>query len=304
MKVYVRMKPTSTSAASQAVEFIIPQMLQGPVGTVDFLSESITSLSNGNYEYSTNRSSWTAVSVTNGSWDISSLLSTSSKTLYLRYAATNTTPITNYTAFSIAARPSAPSTVSFVYNDERYPEKAVLSGATSAMQYKMDTDDEWTNITGEEIVFDIPSSATKYYIRTKSTADSWSSANKALTLAKRKSAPSCSYSASTELISNLKTTMEISIDGGSYTPVEATTYDMSSLVDTLTGEETLEVRVRVKATTTAPASVEKILTIGARATSTATATEPEFSAEVTNEENTSSSTDSTSPSNNLLTEIN
>lgn len=121
---------------------------------------------------------------------------------------------------------------------------------------------------------------------------------------KRKSAPSCSYSASTELISNLKTTMEISIDGGSYTPVEATTYDMSSLVDTLTGEETLEVRVRVKATTTAPASVEKILTIGARATSTATATEPEFSAEVTNEENTSSSTDSTSPSNNLLTEIN
>lgn len=265
VKVYVRMKPTSTAAASLAVEFIIPQMLPGPVGTIDFLSESITSLPNGNYEYSTNRSSWTAVTVTNGSWDISSLLSTSSKTLYLRYAATGTTPITNYTAFSIAARPSAPSTVSFVYNDAGYPEKAVLSGATSAMQYKMETDAEWTDITDEKIVLDIPSSATKYYIRTKSTVDSWSSANKTLTLAKRGSAPSCSYSASTELISSLKTTMEISIDGSAYVPVEATTYDMSQYVDTLSGDETIEVRVRTKATASAPASLDKVLTIGARA---------------------------------------
>lgn len=263
--VYVRMEPTSTASASKPVEIVIPQMLPGPIGTIDYLHESIVDLINGEYEYSFNKTTWTAHAVTDGTFNVSSLLSSSTKKMYLRYAATATAPISNYTTISLAERPEAPTSPKFVYNDPDYPDQVVLTGLTADMQYQQNDSEEWLDVTEEQIVFDVPNSSTAYYVRTKSTTDSWASLNARLTLARRSSAPSCTYDESKELISGVKSTMEISIGGEAYTPIKSgTTYDVSDLVDNLSGDETIEIKIRVKATATAPASKEKILIIGAR----------------------------------------
>lgn len=262
VKVYIRTKATTTAAASLPVEFTIPQMLNGPVGTVEFLTESISGLENGTYQYSTNASSWYSITVTNGKWDISSLISTSSKTLYLRKAATSTTPITFYTTFKIPARPSAPSTPAFVYNDANYPGKAVLNGLNAGMQYKKSTDTEWTNVPSDVgIVFDIPATSVTYYVRNKATEQAFISSNKSITLSKAGSAPSCSYSSTTEKITSLSTRMEMKIGNGAYEDVTATTFSTTELIDNITKGSTLTIAIRYKATATAPASLEKVFTL-------------------------------------------
>lgn len=262
VKVYVRTKATTTAAASLPVEFTIPQMQEGPTGTVEFLTESITDLENGTYQYSTNASSWYSLTITNGKWDISSLISTSSRTLYLRKAATSTTPITSYTTFKIPARPSAPSTPIFVYNDPNYPGKAVLNGLNDGMQYKKSSDTEWINISSDTgIVFDIPTTSVTYYVRNKATEQAFISANKSITLSKAGSTPSCSYNSTTEMITSLSTRMEMKIGSGAYEDVTATTFSTTELIDSLLNGRTLTITIRFKATATAPASLEKVFTL-------------------------------------------
>ncbi len=58
--------------------------------------------------------------------------------------------------------------------------------------------------------------------------------------------------------------MEMSIDGAPYESVSGTTYDVSYLIDSLSGGETIEIKVRTKATSTAPASKDKIITLNSR----------------------------------------
>lgn len=267
VKVYVRTKATTTAAASLPVEFVIPQMVVGPTGTISYLDEAIVGLSNGNYQYSTNGTSWAALTITNESWDISSLIGTSAKTLYLRKAATDTAPVSAYTSFSIAARPVAPTAPKFIYNDSRYPGKAVLSGLSSGMQYKKSTDAVWTNVTDanvNEIVFDTPQAAGTYYVRNGTTNAKFASANKSLTLVKPGAVPNCIYNSTTEIISSLSTSMEMRIGDGLYTRVTGTTFSTTALIDGLPSGSNLIIRIRIMATATAPASAERVITLYSR----------------------------------------
>lgn len=237
--------------------------LSGGSSSMEYKGD-IVGLSNGDYHYSTNKSSWTEFTVTDGRWNVSSLLSASTKMVYLRYAETSTTPVSNYTTFELQRRPTAPTTPAFVYNDSNYPEQVLLTGITSDMQYRMADGTDWIDITGEKLVFDIPDTSVTYYIRTKSTTERWASVNKSLTLSQRPSAPSCTYSSNKETISGLSTTMEMSINGEPYEPVTGTTYSVSSLIDSLSSGESMEIKIRTKATTTAPASKDKVITLNAR----------------------------------------
>lgn len=267
VKVYVRTKATTTAAASLPVEFTIPQMVVGPTGTISYLDEAIVGLANANYQYGTNGTSWTALTVTNGMWDISSLIGTSAKTLYLRTAATDTEPVSAYSTFSISARPAAPKTPRFIYNDSRYPGKAVLSDVTSGMQYRKSTDAAWINITDtnvNDIVLDIPTATTTYYVRNGTTAEAFASSNKSISLAKPGTAPSCTYNSTTEMISSLSTSMEMQIGNGAYVPVSETTFSTTTLIDSLPSGSNLIIRIRRMATETAPSSVEKTFTIYSR----------------------------------------
>lgn len=259
IQVYIRMKATTTAAASLPVEFTIPRKLSGPEGVIEYSSESIVGLPNGAYQYSTDKAAWKSVTITNGRWDISTLISTSSRTLYLRKAATGTEPVSDYTAFKISARPTAPKTPVFVYND--LAGRAILDGVTLDMQYRKSTDTVWTDVNNEAgIIFSIPAASETYYVRTRANDQSFASANKSLTLVKQGAAPGCTYSSKTETITSLTTKMEMKIGTDIYRPVEATSFSTTDLIDHLyTG--TLTISVRTQATATAPASKEKVFTL-------------------------------------------
>ena len=136
VEIYVRYKPTSTASASLPAIITIPQLSPEPVGSVDYRNEAIVNLQDGNYEYSFNATGWSAVTVTNGIWDISTRIKSTPVTIYLRWAATDTAPASAYSTFSIPARPAAPSTPKFIYNDSQHPGNAVLSGLSNGMQYR------------------------------------------------------------------------------------------------------------------------------------------------------------------------
>lgn len=260
--VYVRMKPTSTMAASRAVEITIPPLTNGPVGRVDYTNEAIVGLENGKYQYSTTGSSWTALTVSNGQWNISNLISTSARTLHLRWAATSTTPISGATLFNIPARPATPSSLTFDYS---ITGQATLTGVTTAMQYRKSADTMWTDVPSNNgVVFDIPASSTTYYVRVKATTQSFASSNRTITLSRAGSAPSCTYDSTNELIKSLTTKMEMRIGNGAFSPVTSTTFSTTDLINTIAPGSSIVIQVRTMATAKAPASANRVITLYAR----------------------------------------
>ncbi len=260
--VYVRMKPTNTMAASKPVEFTIPPLANGPVGRVDYTNETIVGLENGNYQYSTTGSSWTALTISNGQWNISKLIGTSAKTLHLRWAATSTTPISGATLFNIPARPATPSSLTFDYSVHG---QATLKGVTTAMQYKKSTETTWTDVQSNDgVVFEIPAVSTSYNVRVKATAQSFASANRTITLYKAGSAPSCTYDLNNEQIKYLSTKMEMQIGGGAFSPVTETSFSTTDLINTIPQGGSIVIQVRNMATVTSPTSAHKVFTLYAR----------------------------------------
>lgn len=264
--ILVRYKPTSTNSASHEKSFTIAKLLEGPTGTVDYDNEVISGFDNNTaYQYyvgnPSGTSTWSNAVIDNGNFDISKIITTSAKTVNIRKAGTNTTPITHYTAFSIPARLQAPTTPAFLYNDESHYDKAVLSGVTSDMEYKISNDTSWTSVGNDDVVIDIPNASTTYYVRYKATSENFASQNKSITLSKSATAPTPAYNSTTENITGLSSTMEISYNGSEYTAIEAgvTYLNMSERINELT--EMLTVNIRKTATSTAPASANKTITI-------------------------------------------
>lgn len=273
--VYVRTKPTTKNAASKPIEFTIPKLLEGPSGTVEYDNEIISGLEPGAYQYSLNSTSWTNLNITDGTWKLSSLITTSARTIYLRKAATTTTPITAYTVFKIPRRPVAPTTPKFIYNDVDNPDKIIFSGLTTDMEYRRSTDTDWTNVPASGLVYDPQTTSVIYYVRNKATTDTWASAYKSVTMTAMPKAPTISYNKSTETLTKLGTAYEISFDGGAYTALTSSTYNLSAQIDNIPSNGALLVSVRRRATSTAPAGLVATLTVYARETTAADTSELE-----------------------------
>jgi hypothetical protein len=269
VSIELRFSPSSTNSASLPVTFTIPHLLSGPDGFVDYANEAISGLSTDReYQYyigaspSINSTSWLSANVIDGKFDLSSIVTSSSNiTINLRFAETATLPISNHTAFSVSGRPSAPNTVSFVYNNALYPNQAVLAGATTDMEWRISTDSAWTSIESLDVAFSLPTSNTTYYVRTKPSATSLASSNKSITLRAAGTAPTSYYNSATETIMGVSTSMEISINNSGYTDVTSSTYSLSDALSLMETGETLIVTVRYKATSTNPASQVTTLTI-------------------------------------------
>ena len=104
-----------------------------------------------------------------------------------------------------------------------------------------------------------------YNIRFKSDGQHWPSSTRNLTLVAKPAAPRCIYDVNTETISGLTTAMEIAFNDEPYNPIlSGTTYKLSYLIDNLSVNDTLEVKIRLIATASTPAGQETIFTIGAR----------------------------------------
>lgn len=86
VKIYVRLKPTNSASASLPMEIVIPKLALGPAGRIDYFNEAVVDLVNQNYQYSVNGSSWTGLTISDGQWDISKLITANPRTLYLRKA--------------------------------------------------------------------------------------------------------------------------------------------------------------------------------------------------------------------------
>ena len=265
----IRYKPTATASASQSVNTTLPALPSAPSLTVDFEQEVITGfISGSSYQYNTTGSatSWTNITLVNGKWDLYSIIATSAKTLYIRQAATSSTPATAPAVVSIPKRNAAPTSPKLVYNNPSHAGKAVMTDVDSGMEYRKSTDTQWVTCSGD-IVFNIPTANETYYVRTKGIGSTTpASSNKSLTLAKRGAAPNVSLNATNETIGSLTVAMEMSNDGTSYAQVaQATTaHPVSAIIDSITGAN-VSLYIRTAATATAPASLEKTITLYPRA---------------------------------------
>ncbi len=270
--ILIRRSATSTSSASNPTEVTLNQLAVGPSLASDLTREVVTGFVSGkSYQYNItgSKTSWSNVSLSNNEFVITNFISSSSNVnLYIREAKTSTVPATAPTIVSIPMRPAAPSTPVFVYNNPSYPSQAVLTGLTTSMEYKLSTSSSWIACTGEDSIFDIPSSTLTYNVRTKSSTTTPTSVVKNLSLYARTSiyAPSVTLNMSTETIGTLNTQMEVSTDGINFTPITQTTssYSLSSVIDATTSGTTT-FYVRIKATATEPYSNSLAFTLYPRA---------------------------------------
>ena len=200
-------------------------------------------------------------------FDISKILSnTASVNLYIRKAATATEPATAAVKIVLVKRPASPNVQASAVNPE-YPEKIVVTGFNSTMEYKKSTDTTWTRCDNSgKMVFDIPQSNITYTFRYFSCDSSTpNSITRNVTINRRGAAPSVRYV--NETVSQMKNTMEYRISGESeYTPVKAnnSTYKLTSIIDAIPAGETRIFYIRTKAAGTIPASVDKEIVLKAR----------------------------------------
>ncbi len=236
----IRYGPISNvSSSSTSSIVVLNQLPAAPTFNKDLEREVITGFSSDkSYQYNTTGSatSWSAVTLNNGEFNISSLISTSANVyIYIREARTADLPATAAAQILIPMRPAAPSSPQLVYTNINYPNKAVLTGLSSYMEYKKSTDSTWSNYMGEDILFDIPSSNATYYVRYKAQGSTTpASQNLTLTLKARGAAPTVTLDIMAETVGTVSTNMEISTDGVVFTRITSgSTYSVSSIIDAI-----------------------------------------------------------------------
>ena len=177
---------------------------------------------------------------------------TSSKLKITTRKPSGTQTSSNYLTIKWADfRPAAPTTPTFVYNDANHPGQAVLTGVDSTMEYRLQSDyDGWASITGDSVVFALPSEDTQYYVHYASPE----SKAVALTLKMTPAAPSVSLDTTTELFSGLDTTMEMKVNDGDYFNVTdaVITAGATSYIDAISAGDTATVDIRVRASEVSP----------------------------------------------------
>lgn len=263
-----RTKATSTTCASKPLVQVLPKLASAPnTLALDFANETITGFQLGQtYQYRIGTGSWGNVTLTNQVFSIKSLISsTADKLLSIRAVGSDTVQATDAWQVTLPKRPAAPTTCAFTYNDASYPDKAVLNGVSSDMEYQVKGAATWTALTGPQKVFDLPKNATTYYFRLKSTASSFASLNKTVTLYAPATAPTNALNMTTEKLT-ISSTMEYRIDNGTYMkmPSGETALLVTDYINALSGSATKKITFRYAATATKPASLEKTITLVAR----------------------------------------
>lgn len=266
-QILFRTKATNTTAISKSVAVTLPRLASAPVLSLDYKNEKVTGFqSNLIYQYRTGTGSWRALNLTNQEAFINGLISGSADVLLsIRAAATDTSRLTDAWQVTLPKRVAAPSTVSFVYNDAAHVGRAVLTGVSSDYEYQLKGTTEWISCDSSQVVFDLPTAGKTYYIRLKSTASSFASYNRALTLYAPGSAPTNSLNMTTETLT-IAATIEYRIDNSSYTtlPSGTTAFVVTDLINALSGSDTRQITIRFAATAVKPASKEKVITLVAR----------------------------------------
>lgn len=260
-----RTKNTSTTSPSKPVIVTLPTLAPAPSTLkVDYMNECVTGFdSNVKYQYRLGTGSWQSVSLKNGSFSISSLISTSSdKVLSIRTAPATGSQMSDAWTVTLPAKPKTPTDCKFIYNDVDNIGKAVFVGTSSDWEYQISGDKTWTPCISNQMIFELPEDNKTFYVRVKATDTAFASNKKTLTLYAPGTAPSASLSTSKETIS-VNNKMEYKIDDGEYISVsdEMKSMPMSDYIDSISGEDSLQFTFRYKNTETRPSSKEKVVTI-------------------------------------------
>ncbi len=266
-----RTKKSSNKSPSKSVLISLPALSEAPSNLkLNYSDETVSGFSQDKqYQYrTTSTGSWSKVSIKDNVFSISTLIpSSGEKLLQIRIAPTENTQISQSWKVTLSARPVVSDECKLIYNDVSHAGKAVLVGADSNLEYKIDSEENWKVCPNTDLVFDLPSTSTKkLYIRVKTTDNSFSSKQKTLTIySNSTTTPSVSLNTSTESIT-VNSKMEYKEENGEYKPVpdDVKSINLTDVIDKLSGSESKTYTFRYMATETRPCSKEKILTLVAR----------------------------------------
>ena len=263
-----RSKATSSTCLSKPLVLTLPKLASAPSTlALDFASETITGFQpDQSYQYRIGTGKWGNVTLSNQAFSIKNLvLSTGDRLLSIRSVGSEGAQATDAWQVTLPKREAAPTNFVFVYNDESYPGKAVLSGVSSDMEYTVKGSSLLTSFDGPQKVFDLPKSATVYYIRFKSTASSFASLYRTVTLYAPAAAPTNALNMTSEKLT-ISASMEYRIDNGTYMkmPSGETVLLVTDYINALSGSATKTITIRYSATATKPASLEKTIKLVAR----------------------------------------
>ncbi len=222
-----------------------------PAGSFDAAAMTLSGV-NGTMEYSLNGGvNWTAVSA--ASVTLSDGV-TAVDDILVRVGATGTAPASLQQRIDILQQAVTPGTIAIDYTAETV-------GTTTGLEYRTGSN-PWAPCS-DGMAFSAlgwTGSALTVEFRAIGTADTVPGNPISVTIAARPGMPAAVFSSATMTLSSITSAMEYSLDGGS--TWEAITGTSATLSDvTVDGD----IRVRVKATNEAPASLLQVIDIGERA---------------------------------------
>ena len=261
-----RFKASKTTAASEITEITLAQLEDGPDVEINMEEQRLEGLNAyENYQYSKNNKTFTSFTADQyGYYSIARLLGSSGFKLFVRKAATQSEPYTAATEVSVGKITS----LSTVFKLEYSETTVKILGTTTDMEYRIPPSKEWLLCDESDMELAMPDKDTTIAIRVAGANGKSPSAEKSVKISSGKSSPSSiKYDASSELLSGLAATMQISYNDGPFDNYTggATTLSLSDEISQLSDGETLVVKVRVKPLGTQPATKPKVFTIYPRA---------------------------------------
>lgn len=176
---YVRTKATLTAFASEAksvtVATFVPTPEATPTAIIDYAAEQLTGLTPSG-SYTVNGTAVTATA--DGKLDINSSWIGTSLSIVKKGNSSTTTDSAAQT-LSIPSRLVAPTGVTATGETGMNTNDGTLINVTSAMEYKKGTAGAWTDVPGTSVTGLTPDT---YYVRTKATATSFTSASVQVTI--------------------------------------------------------------------------------------------------------------------------
>ncbi|MFC5700862.1 DUF4073 domain-containing protein [Cohnella faecalis] len=272
--VKVRKAATSTAFTSVTKDITLYKRAATPTATfnpstVKIEGAGVTTAA----EYSTNGTLWNKITGT--TIDATNIVPASTVTastyVKLRIKPTSTASASQQLSIEIKPRGKSPiNAISGTANDPAFSVTTEeLINVDNTMEYAVGASTTYTAVTGTKIDLSskLGTANTTVKLRYKATSTNVASDADSISLAKRATTPTAvAVDFTKEQVKNLVSgSHEISADGVTYSSVSAATYDVTNLIPSLS-TTAKNIYVRVKATSSVPASAPKVVSVVREAT--------------------------------------
>ncbi|WP_310602305.1 hypothetical protein, partial [Anaerosporobacter sp.] len=246
----IRLKKSETFLASQATEIVIPRRIATPLAAnVRFEGISETILLSDTMEYRMGTTG-NYTTLEEGKTYIDVTVDNTAKSYQIRVKATDEKFASVPLTVKVVKRAAAPAVVYTAASD-------AITGVSTAMEYSLDGGLTWISATEKTIprsVFGNETALVK--VRVKATATAAKSEIKDVTVPDGPTNAPTGFSVDikNEKVTGVSNLMEYSTNGTSWKAITGDTLDISTIIPVATATSDLLLKIRVKATTTVPAS--------------------------------------------------